>query len=644
MMMSDVSKPEDVQATFCLTLVDEWVRGGIRHAVVCPGSRSTPLALALEASPHVEVHVRLDERSAGFAGMGIALATGVPAVVCVTSGTAAAELHPSVVEAHYQGAPLIVCTADRPSELRNIGAPQTIDQNMIYAAAVRHYQDIAPAEWGLRHTWRSLAARAYCESLYSPYGPGPVHLNFQFREPLVGRYLDIPTGRPDGRMWHSAMNQRGYIGGTGITDHSSRTSSLMDYNVIRDIASRARGIIVAGQLPTSSPYERASIIKLARMLGWPLLADPLSTCRTSDPEVIAGADAVLQDTEARSRLRPDAVIRFGKPWASKTLNNWLAGLGDSGVEQLLVDPYWQWSDPARISSFVITGDAESLAEEMTDAVESGSALGSDSRGWLQLWQTADAAVQKGIDEWCAKHNEITGAGLAREVVKYCTGKAALVVSSSMPVRDAERFAPKLERPPRIFSNRGANGIDGVVSTAVGIAESGKWRHTVAWVGDLAFFHDLTALLRTAGQSALAGRLTVVVMDNGGGGIFSFLPQAEQLDAPTMERLFTTRQEQNVAEVARGLGAEVVTVDTMDSLRTALRDRVDDLEIDGPIPADYSPVGAPDDAPVGAPDRRTSAITVIHAKAPSAPESAQIQLELQRQISERSLQAVIAASS
>ncbi len=649
MIMSNVPKPEDVQATFCLTLVDEWVRGGIEHAVVCPGSRSTPLALALEANPRVNIHVHLDERSAGFVGLGIALATGIPAIICVTSGTAAAELHPSVVEAHHQGVPLIVCTADRPSELRSVGAPQTVDQNIIYTTSARYYLDIPPAGWEMRAMWRSLAARAYSEALYSPYGPGPVHLNCQFREPLVGQYLDMPAGRPDGRMWHSIVSRRmdggsvafEHVTGTDTTGSSDVLTGNADEGLstellIHNIVSKAKGIIVVGQLPPDVLDERMSIIKLARALGWPLLADPLSMCRTSDPEVIAGADAILQDADVRSRLRPDAVIRFGKPWASKTLNNWLAELGDSGVEQLLVDPYWQWSDPGRVSSFIADHKPVSLLR----AVENNSAIIRDNQDWLQLWQVADAAVQEGIDKWCMDHDEITGVGLAREVFARCAGKATLVVSSSMPVRDAERFAQKLESPPKVFSNRGANGIDGVVSTARGIAESGKWRQTVVWVGDLAFFHDLTALLRTAGQSTPDNRLTVIVMDNGGGGIFSFLSQAEKLDSHTMERLFTTKQEQNVVEIAKSLGAKVVSVDTMEGVRAALRDHVVGLEADGPLPLEDSTASTP----VNISSHDISLITVIHANAPSVLESAQIQLELQRQISGHSLQAVIAESS
>ncbi len=654
--MIDTPKPEDVQATFCLTLVDEWVRGGIRHAVVCPGSRSTPLALALEENPDIEVRVHLDERSAGFAGLGIALATGVPAVVCVTSGTAVAELHPSVVEAHHQGVPLIVCTADRPSELRRIGAPQTIDQNMIYAASARYYLDVPPAEWELRGLWRSLAARAYSEALYGPYGPVPVHLNLQFREPLVGRYLDMPPGRSNGRMWHLVMSSYGHGGRSGANDASAvsatgsggRVGDFTGYDIIRDFASKARGIIVVGQLSGGTLDERGSIKGLAKMLGWPLLADPLSMCRTDDPEVIAGADAILQDAGMRSRLHPDVVIRFGKPWASKTLNSWLAELGEDGVEQLLVDPYWQWSDPARASSFVAVCTPESFVDSVRESLSIHTPC-DDSTSWLRLWQSADTAVQDGIDRWCEENNEITGIGLARELSSYCTeycnGSVALVVSSSMPIRDAERFVPKLKRPPRVFSNRGANGIDGVVSTAVGITEADQWDHIIAWVGDLAFFHDLTALLRTAGQSTPTSRLTIVVMDNGGGGIFSFLPQSELVDARTMERLFTTRQEQDVAEVAKSLGTDVVTVDTMDLLRTALKgvvlggspagldSHVSSMEGNAPSSESDNQASA-SDSMVASSGHRTglSPITVIHAKAPSTGESAQIQIELQQQIS------------
>ena len=285
-----------VQATFSATLVDEWARLGVTDAVVCPGSRSTPLALPL--ADRLRIHVRLDERSAGFFALGLAMASGRPTVVCVTSGTAAAELHPAVVEAHHARVPLIVCTADRPPELHDTGAPQTIDQRGLYGSATRWTSLPGVATEGQEATWRPLAARAFAEATDGPSGPGPVHLNLEFREPLIGAATALPAGSGPVVV---------PCGGSGP---ASSTHAALE-------PLQGRGIIIAGRAG-SQPPEFAGVLALADRLGWPVLADPLSGGRVEG--TIAAADAIVR-TEPPL---PECVVLLGAPWLSRALGTYVA--------------------------------------------------------------------------------------------------------------------------------------------------------------------------------------------------------------------------------------------------------------------------------------------------------------------------------
>jgi len=544
--------PEDVQATFAAVLVDEWARGGVRRAVVCPGSRSAPVALALARHPDVAVDVRLDERSAGFYALGAALESGRPVALCTTSGTAAAEVHAAVVEAHHGRVPLIVCSADRPPELHHVGAPQTIDQAGLFGPAARFAVDLGVAEWEARGSWRAIASRLVAEACAGPLGPGPVHVNVALREPLLGSVVDAPQGRGDGQPWHRL---RGGVEGPGDLEWATR------------LAGR-RGVIVAG----SGAGDPDTLFALADALGWPLLADVLSGCRMRRPGVVGAADAIVRSPEAAEYLRPEAVIRVGLPWASRVLAEWVASLASS-VPQVVVDPWWRWADPARVAGDVVRAEPTRWAGALVRAL---SATGADAGGgavgtvpaaptwWRRAWSAADAAAWDALGHWSGAATQVSEPALARAVVDAVPVGGVLVVSSSMPVRDVEWFVEPTTLSVRTLANRGANGIDGVVSTALGAAAGGT--PVVALVGDLAFLHDLSALVRSADRH---GSCTVVVADNGGGGIFSFLPQAGALAPAEFERLFATPQAVDVARAAAGLGIGVDDVGDMEELHRAL---------------------------------------------------------------------------
>jgi 2-succinyl-5-enolpyruvyl-6-hydroxy-3-cyclohexene-1-carboxylate synthase len=496
-----------VQATFAATLVDEWVNGGVTDAVICPGSRSTPLALALAA--RLRAHVRLDERSAGFFAIGLSMVSGAPTVLCVTSGTAAAELHPAVVEAHQGRVPLIVCTADRPPELHHVGASQTIDQVGLFTTSTRWACDPGVPEESQAASWRPLAARAIAEARDGPLGPGPVHLNLAFREPLIGSADPLPA-RPGPSLVRSRP-------GLAVLD------TPLD----------GRGLIIAGANATSDPDR---LLLLGERLGWPILADPRSGCRR--PGTIAAADAIVRTQPPR----PDTVVLLGAPWLSKAVSEYVSSVAAGGGRVVGVDPWWQWTDPmAVVSEFHHVGGDAWIDAALESAVPTDPT-------WLSTWQSYESAAQTVIERELS--GELSEPSVARALGRYAAAVGGTILaSSSMPMRDLEWFSPALPVAPAVLANRGANGIDGVVSTALGIAASG--RRTFALLGDLAFLHDVSGLVNLPDVPC-----TFIVLDNGGGGIFSFLPQAGALEPGRFELLFGTPPSSDVGEVARGFGLDV----------------------------------------------------------------------------------------
>jgi 2-succinyl-5-enolpyruvyl-6-hydroxy-3-cyclohexene-1-carboxylate synthase len=513
--------PADAQATFAATLVDEWVRDGLTDVVVCPGSRSTPLALALADHAGVRLHVHHDERSGAFLALGLGLASGRPAVVLTTSGTAAAELHPAVVEADLAAVPLLVCTADRPPELRDVGAPQAIDQVHLFGRSVRWFGDPGVPDAGAADRWRAFAARAYATTLGAR--PGPVHLNLPFREPLVGTAGPLPAARASG-PWTSIVQAR-----------SSGPAPEVAH-AVADLAGR-RGVIVAGACEVSGEVVHAT----AHALGWPVLADPRSPAWQEASALVAHLDAVLRSARAADVLRPEVVVRLGPPAASRPVNEWLAGSG--AVEVVAGTP--GWSDPSATASVVVEGDASVVLAALAEA-----APAAPPAGWLDRWQAASAAAVQALDRALAGEQGPSEPGVARDVVRALPARSTLVVSSSMPIRDVERYA----RPgggARILANRGANGIDGVVSTAVGVAAA-TGGPTALLIGDVAFLHDSNGLL---GASSRDIDLVCVVVDNDGGGIFSFLPQARMLAPARFETLFGTPHGLDLVALASAYGID-----------------------------------------------------------------------------------------
>ena len=506
-------------ATFCATLVDEWLHCGVRHAVVSPGSRSTPIALEIANRREIEMHIFHDERSAAFAALGIAKASGVPAILVCSSGTAAVEFHPAVVEAHHSETPILICTADRPAELQGVGAPQTIDQQNLYGVAIRKFVNAEVANDSESHTWRHIARDLFATSLGDVQGP--VHLNLRFREPLMGFATNLPP-----RSASDAV----------ITKKVALPSSRSLRKLNKALESE-NGLIIAGP----ENYRVESILRLAETLGWPIIADPRSGTRVPNKLVVAGADAILRDEDFSKRLRPDVVLRFGTLPASKVVNSWLSG---SGANQVVITTTQSLTDPDRQCSLHIVSDIDELCAGLV-SVHSKEFVRKRSLSWLDKWVAAEDSAQKAINAALADEPGLTEPGVARAIYALVPEASHLVVSSSMPIRDVEWFgAPR--NGLRVHANRGANGIDGVVSTAVGVALATR-QPTTLLIGDIALLHDVNGLINLASRKI---DLRIVVIDNNGGGIFSFLPQAQTLDEAKFEKIFGTPHDANIKMLAQ----------------------------------------------------------------------------------------------
>ncbi len=498
--MPDVSAPTDTQLLL-RAFVDELARCGLRDACTSPGSRSTPLVLSLARDPRLRCHSHIDERCSGFFALGLAKASGLPVAVACTSGTAAAELLPATIEAHEAGVPLLVLTADRPPELRESGAGQTIDQVKLFGDAAKWFFEVGVHDANdARLRWmRTLACRAYWRALEG--SPGVVHLNFPLREPLVSGEPSPPdhSGRPDGRPLVTCPPARG-----SVPEDAQSLAAV--------VAAHRRGVVVAGRYERDTGLGEAAAAFCAAA-GWPLLADPLSGARRT-AAAVAHYDALLRDGGFAASVRPDIVLRVGDLPTSKPLRSWLAGMCD--VPQATIDAEGRWQDP---DATVCRRFALEPAAGLADAVGGGLIKHADPE-WLETWRSADERAAEAILGVLGAHG-LSEPAVAAELGVLLPAHATLFVASSMPVRDVESFWPVRADPPRVLCNRGANGIDGTVSSAFGAAAASEGP-VVLLIGDVALAHDVGGLLAAR---RLRVNLTIVLLDNGGGSIFDFLPVA-----------------------------------------------------------------------------------------------------------------------
>jgi 2-succinyl-5-enolpyruvyl-6-hydroxy-3-cyclohexene-1-carboxylate synthase len=544
--------------------VEELVRAGVREAVICPGSRSAPMALALAAHEGLRVTVLLDERSAGYFALGMARTAGRPVVLLSTSGTAAVNFAPAVVEASLVRAPLVVVTADRPVELRDRGAPQTIDQRDLFGRHAKWWTELpVPSDDPvvIAHL-RSVAGRAVATASAAP--AGPVHLDAPYREPLVpdgplGAWPELP-----GRFVEAVA---------GVP----RLDADVAQAVGERLAGRPRGLIVAG--PTDAPGLAPAVVELAAATGYPILADPLSGLRAGTHDrslVLARGDQLVRPGPWIDAHRPDLVVRLGAMPTSKPLVELLMA---ATPELYVVDGGGGWREAAIVPATFLHANETATAGDLAAAVRAarastGAAGGPEDDGWGRDWLAADTVADRVMTSWLADLDE-PFEGLPFAVLPDVLPDGAVVwAGNSMPVRDLDGWLPSAPRAWRLLSNRGANGIDGVVSTALGSAAVAGGP-VVLVVGDVSFLHDLGALV-TARLTRVG--LTIVLVANDGGGIFSFLPQA-RTDDPAVglperyELLFGTPHGTEIGPLVEALGLEHRRVDRA-SLADAIRDSLD----------------------------------------------------------------------
>ncbi len=552
--------PDKKAFAYVGAFVDELVRAGVRHVCVSPGSRSTPLALTIAANASLKIWMHIDERSGGFFALGLARSLQEPVALLCTSGTAAANFFPAVVEAKSSGVPLLVLTADRPPELREVGAAQTIDQNRLFGAHVKWFVDVALPEESpdlLRYV-RTLACRAAAQARATP--PGPVHLNFPFREPLVPSPIEAPAGlsRDDAEAWSGRADRAPWV---RVEDSPPSISAGAAKHLARRLTAAKRPLIVCGPQPDTSLASALSA--LAKSIRAPLLVDPLSQVRWGAHDrdtLIDRYDAMLRDYPVADSLSPDVVLRIGAIPTSRTLNEYLKR--QSGAPLIVIDPA-RWPDPSLLASEMIHADPRTACEALLPLID-GADRQSD---WLKRWQHLNKAAGSALNRHlCALDEAFEGRALS-DVVASLPQTATMFVSSSMPVRDLDAFGAGDMRSIRVLSNRGANGIDGVVSSAMGAAAASRetdGRPLVLVIGDLALYHDMNGLL-AAKLHALD--VTIVVINNDGGGIFSFLPQAAHDEH--FEKLFGTPHGLDFEPVADLYGAVYQRAGDSASLRQAI---------------------------------------------------------------------------
>lgn len=487
------------------------------------------MVIALSEQSDLRVHVFHDERSAGYAALGIALSRRMPVMLLCTSGTAAAEFFPAVAESSQACVPLLVCTADRPPELQGIGAPQTMDQIDLYGRFARNFFNVPPQTGDDAPTWRPLARSAWESAVVRD--PGPVHINLQFREPLVGAIDNVPPRDADSAARDS--------------DHEVDPDDLADLNRLQTVR---EGVILAG----AGVDDPTAVLALGERLGWPVIADPRSGCRNGSTAIVH-ADAILRHPKSAERLRPKVILRLGDPPASKVVNQWVT---NSRAQIISVSEFERRIDPDQVVTRHVVMRPSRVAETLDHPRR--------ERSWLDEWQRCEDLARAAIDATFASDRRISEPWLANAVCEALSDQETLMVSSSMPIRDVEWFARRC--PRLVLANRGVNGIDGVVSTGIGIA-LGTRRPVTVLIGDVAYLHDSNSLINLARRDV---DVRVVVVDNNGGGIFSFLDQARSLDVAVFERFFGTPHGSNLVELARAHGVDAREAVSREDVLSALK--------------------------------------------------------------------------
>jgi 2-succinyl-5-enolpyruvyl-6-hydroxy-3-cyclohexene-1-carboxylate synthase len=547
---------------FCELLLTEFARAGAAHICICPGSRSAPLAIASQRVPELRPWVHLDERSAAFFALGQAKASGRAVILFCTSGTAAANFYPAVIEAWYGRVPLIVLTADRPAELREWGDGQTIQQTHLFGNHIRWFAEapLPEANDTMLRTARSLGARAV--SIAQGTIKGPVHLNLPFREPL--------TPEPNKEEMQE-LKKLSFSAKTCTHSSSKQVLEQTIQELCQLVNEQTQGIILCGEHFSEYEYP-AEITRFANMAGWPVIADPLSQLRfgthTEKTVILSTGDLLLRGAGFRKRMAPGCIIRIGATLTGKAARLW--AFEQSECRHVLVDEQQRWNDPDHLVSDFISCNPTRLIHQLGDALAKDSFVRQD-RSWFETWMKAEQAARETLSKEFARNSRMLEPVVGESLVACLPDICDLFLASSMPIRDIDTFAPLSTKSIRVFSNRGTNGIDGVISSALGVAADNSFqqntRQTVLLTGDLTFLHDIGGLL-TASRNQLD--LTIIVINNDGGGIFSLLPVSQYSREANFDQFFTTPHGLSFKSAAELYGLHYFKVENLSSFKSSLQ--------------------------------------------------------------------------
>ncbi|MFJ7729550.1 2-succinyl-5-enolpyruvyl-6-hydroxy-3-cyclohexene-1-carboxylic-acid synthase [Neobacillus sp. NPDC097160] len=530
---------------YIAAFVSELVLTGVTDVVVSPGSRSTPMAMVMAEHPELNVHIHVDERSAAFFALGIAKAINRPVAILCTSGTAAANYFPAIVEAKYSRVPLIVLTADRPHELREMGAPQAIDQIHLYGHHVKWFAEMAVPEKSeemIRYV-RTVCARAAAIAAAKP--SGPVHLNFPFREPLIPKL--------DNALFQLTERPKGYV---KVHNGDLTIDNEQFKRIAEQLSGKEKGVIVCGNI--ADKHFAEAVTRLSKELNYPILADPLSQLRSgkhSFENIVESYDTFLRNADAKAFLKPDIVLRFGAMPISKALTIFLKE--NHAADQLVVDGGGSWRDPAALTTEMIFCNEANFCAELVTYLDSKA-----PSGYLDNWKKVNA-LTKGNMTPIRDLTELSEGKLFYQLADMLPEGATLFVGNSMPIRDLDSFFLNNNKSIKVMANRGANGIDGTVSTALGAALYSKSLYLV--LGDLTFFHDLNGLIAAKLYDI---KIHIILVNNNGGGIFSFLPQSEH--PKNFELLFGTPLDIEFEHAVRMFNGQFIKINDWQHLELEMK--------------------------------------------------------------------------
>jgi 2-succinyl-5-enolpyruvyl-6-hydroxy-3-cyclohexene-1-carboxylate synthase len=541
------------------TLAAQFVNAGVKYACISPGSRSTPLTYAFTTNRKIKSFAIIDERTSGFFALGLAKVTNNPVVLVCTSGTAAAEFYPAIIEAYQSKIPLIVCTADRPAELQNVGANQTINQNNIYKNHIRWFADAGLPQANLKrlNDIKTIARRALFEC--SIKNIGPVHINFPFKEPfgpnaftdeISDVELHIIQSIPKNALYNDPTNN--VIG--------AKTLRLISKKII----DHPKGIIVVGLDNYSKGFFKACN-QLSEKIGFPVFADAASNMRFSvhtKQNILANYDSYLRSDKFVRNHKPDFIIQFGRNFSSKALSNFIARCS---CEKLLVNKFGEWNNSADKLSSTLAYEPESFCKELLTMIKKNDRIKQNSN-WLSSFIQMDKTASEIKHEIIDKSLFPNESRIITELLKEIPNGSSLMVSNSIPIRDLDLAASLMNKKVKVFHNRGASGIDGIISTALGIAKSSKYK-TYLLIGDLAFYYDINSLLIAQKNSI---PLTIILINNNGGRIFEALPISEHKNI--FEEYFATPHNLNFSEFIHAFGGNYFYVKSWANYRKILKQR------------------------------------------------------------------------